>query len=748
VAVERDLTVEKPSRSPTPEPREGTDDFLQTARERFNRAKEQEKDNRDRALDALRFRDLEQWPATVKNSRETDPEGSRPCLVADKLNQYVHQVVNDGRQAPVSIKVRPVDDDADKDVAEVFDGIIKHIEDSSRASVAYDSGLEQAVDGGFGYWRVVTEYVDEMSFEQDIRIRRIRNRFSVYLDPDHQQPDGSDAKWAFVLDRMPRAEFKRQWPDKDPLEWETDGKVYDGWVFKDDIIVAEYFRIEYEQATICLWEDGAVTVEGSPEDERYNSSQVRKITERKTRIPRVKWSKITAKDELDSRDWLGKYIPIVKVTGNELDIEGKLKLSGLIFPAMDSQRIHNYSLSAFVEQIALAPRAPFIAAAGQLEGFEDDWKQANRRNISVLQYKPVDEGGTLVPPPVRQPPPGVPLGWQAVLADTEHNIEASMGMYKASVGAPSNEKSGIAIQRRELQSDTATFHYLGNRAISVGHTGRILVDLIPKIYDTQRVARILGDDGTPDTVNLNPDQPESMREERDEQGAIKKIYNLGVGRYDVTVTVGPSYSTKRQESAQIMAQIAQAWPPFMERAGDLAIRSQDWPDADKLADRLKLFLPPQIQASEDSQESPEVLQAKGMIEAAQKDLAGKAHELAQAHGELAQAQQKVGQEAMRIEYEKKVMAIREQFLRTAYAAKEKADTAEFRGMLDRAIGEVQALIAENDLRMREAAVAGATDAVRVLAKQLDERVLEISNKLSTFEVAAENTQSGGVPEQQ
>ena len=631
-----------PARSPVAsdegkaQTKEQLETFLKKARDRFSRCVEQEAGNRERALEALRFRDLEQWPAVIKNDREHDPEGARPCLVADKLNQYVHQVVNDGRQSPVSIKVRPVDDQADKEVAKVFNGIIKHIEDTSRAQVAYDTGLEHAVDGGFGYWRIITEYMDEMSFDQDIRIKRVRNRFSVFLDPDHQEPDGSDAKYAFVLDRMPRDEFKQLYPDKDPLEWESDGRVYDGWVFKDDLIVAEYFRIEYDKKTICLWSDGNVTVKGSPEDAQYEAAGLEKVQERGSRLPLVKWSKITAAEELDARDWPGKWIPIVKVSGNELDIEGKLKLTGLVYPAMDSQRIHNYALSAFVEQIALAPRAPFVAAAGQLEGYENDWKTANRRNIAVLQYKPVSlDGVTPVPPPIRQPPPGVPMGWQAVLQDTEHNIEASMGMYKASVGAPSNEKSGVAIQQRERQSDTATFHYLGNRAISVGHTGRILLDLIPKIYDTQRVARILGDDGEVDTAQLNPDQTQAVVEQRDEQGAIQRIFNLNVGKYDVTVTVGPSYSTKRQESAEMMAQIAQAWPPFMERAGDLAIRSQDWPDADKIAERLKLFLPPNVQAMDENKEKPEIIQARSMIEAAQKDMAAKAHELALAHQDLA-----------------------------------------------------------------------------------------------------------------
>jgi hypothetical protein len=716
----------------------GVEKLLETARDRFKRCRESEAENRERALQALKFRNLDQWPEQIKREREKDPEGARPCLVADKLNQYVHQVVNDGRQNRPSIKARPVDDQADKEVAKIFDGIIRHIEDVSRAQIAYDTGLEHAVDGGFGYWRVITEYCDEMSFEQDIRIKRIRNRFTVFLDPDHQEPDGSDATFGFILDRMPREEFKRLYPKADPLEWESDGQVFAGWIFQDDIVVAEYFRIELEDATICLWGDGSVSVKGSDEDKQYAAQGLAKIEERDTKIPKVKWSKITAKDELDKRDWQGKYVPIVKVEGNELDIEGRLKLSGLVLPAMDSQRIHNYALSAFVEQIALAPRAPWVAAEGQLEGYEGEWKSANRRNLAVLTYKPVTIDDTLAPPPQRQPPPGIPVGWQAVLADTEHGIEASMGMYKASLGAPSNEKSGVAIQQRERQSDTATFHYIDNLSRSIEFTGRILIDLIPKIYDTERVARILGDDGNVGTAQLDPEQGEAMVEQPGEDGSIERIYNLNVGKYDVTVSVGPSYSTKRQESAAVMAQIAQAWPDFMARAGDIAIRSQDWPDADKLADRLKLFLPPQVRQMEgDGKESPEVAQAKQLVTSAQQELQKQAQALQHAHGELAVEQQKLREQQMQLDYEKKLLLMREQFSQRVDAARKSAEWAEQKAMLDRVITDVQGMFHDAELRMREMAVAGATDAMKALHADLDDKVQGIANHLAMFEVQAQ-----------
>ncbi len=574
------------------------DEILEKARKRFKKGLEAEGDNREHALEMLRFRNLEQWDSEVKNAREKDPEGARPCLVVDKTNQYLRQVLNDERQNRPAIKVRPVDDRGDPEVAEVFQGIVRHIEDKSGADLAYDTAYEAAVDGGFGYWRIITEYCDESSFDQDIRIKRIRNRFQVVLDPDRQEPDGSDSSWGFIVEKMPRDEFKRLYPEADPLDYATDGKMFDDWIYRDYVIVAEYFYCDYEYKTLKLWESGQTTFNDEPPKVMYPGDTVKK--ERKTEIPIVRWKKITAKDILEERDWAGKYIPIVEVVGNELDIEGRRITSGLLKAAVEPQKIHNYAASSFVENVALAPRAQWVAAEGQIEGYEELYRTANRRAISVLPYKPVvAEGSIPVPPPQRSQPAGISAGWQQTLQNTEHDIQASMGMYNASLGAPSNEKSGKAIMARQREGDTATFHYMDNLSRSIRFCGRILIDLIPKIYDTERVALILGEDGKTDNAKLDPNQQEPVREIEDESGSIKKIYNLNTGKYDVTVTVGPAYTTKRQEAVEWMTQLIQAAPDLMKVGGDIMFRNMDAPGADEWADRLKKLLPPQLQGDED-----------------------------------------------------------------------------------------------------------------------------------------------------
>lgn len=571
-----------------------TDKLLATARERFKRALEAEAENRRLALEDLRFGALEQWPEQVRRAREQDPNGARPCLTVDKLNQYVHQVKNDQRQNRPSIKVRPVDDGADPEVAELLQGIIRHIEDQSNADVAYDTAFESAVRGGFGYFRIITEYCDPQSFDQDIRIKRIRNPFTVYMDPDASEPDASDARFCFLTEWLSKDEFEALYPKADTIDWSEAGQgdQLRDWVSRDRVRIAEYFHVIDKPRTLALLADGSTAwADEVPAQLKHLIQRTRESSEK-----RIQWAKIAGNQVLESREWPGKWIPVVPVIGNELDIEGERRLSGLIRAAKDSQRMYNYQASAFVEAVALAPKAPYIAADGQIEDYEAQWRAANISNIPVLKYRPVDVAGNMVPPPLRQPFAGVPVGIAQGMQNAEHDIQGALGMYNASLGERSNEKSGKAIMARQREGDTATFHYTDNLTRAIRHAGRIIVELIPKIYDTARLVRILGDDGTPDQAALDPMQEMPVRHVVDEQGqVIQRIYNVGLGRYDVSVTAGPSYTTRRQEAADGMLQMIQAAPQTFPLIGDLLVRSLDWPGADEIAERLKKMLPPPLQ---------------------------------------------------------------------------------------------------------------------------------------------------------
>lgn len=600
--------------------------LLQEARERFARCEEAENDNRTRALEAIKFRALEQWPDKLKSARENNLDGAQPCLVLDKTNQIVNQVVNDNRQNRPSIKVRPVDERADLKVAEAYQGMIRHIEVSSDADIAYDTALEHSADGGFGYVRVITEYEHPRSFQQCIKIRRVRNRFCVMLDPDRQQPDGSDARYGFVYEKISRAEFRRQYPGKPEGNFETDGKQFAGWCDKDSLIVAEYFYVEPEDTEILLLASGEVvtTAEYERMEQRLQSAMqipeagkaLPEVIDRRTsQVNKVRWAKITATDVLEERDWPGKYIPIAECVGTEIDIEGRSKKFGLVEPAMDGQRMHNYAISAFVEQVALAPRAPWVAEEGQIEGHENKYKAANRKNIAVLPYKARVEGGVLIPPPQRAQMPGIPTGWLQTMTVGEEAIYGSTGVYRANLGAPSNESSGRAILARQREGDVGTFHYADNQARMIRHVGRILVDLIPRIYNRATVARILGEDGAEGTARIDPTQREAVRQARTPDGVTAEIFNLNVGTYDVTVSAGPSYTTKRQEAADTLMQVTQGNPQMMGTVGDLMFRAMDFPYADEIADRLKKLLPPQLQEGKDGKpQDPRLEQAMQMVE--------------------------------------------------------------------------------------------------------------------------------------
>ena len=572
---------------------------LKAAREEFKKAIEYWSDDRTAALDDIKFRSGEQWPEEIITARERD---KRPALVLDKLSQYVRQIVNDGRQNRPAIKVLPVDSGADKATAEVFSGIIKHIETHSNADAAYDTSLDSSATCGQGYFRVLTEYEGDESFDQNIVIRRVRNPLSIIIDPTCQEADCSDMKFAYVVEEIPKEEFETMYPGKLPDSWEIDASCAD-W-FGETVRIVERWYIEETPRKLHMLEDGTVIDDDKLKMLESEGVELTSLVKESREIPKrkVMHCKMTGSDYLEEpREWVGKWIPILVVYGNELDVEGKVLHSGIIRPGKDPQRLYNYARTAFAERVALTPKAPWVAAEGQVDDFADEWATANTENHSVLRYRPVSLNGSPVPPPQRQTAADVPVGFAQDMQMSEQDIQSAIGMYAASLGAPSNERSGKAIMARQREGDVGTFHYHDNLNRAIRHCGRILVDLIPKIYDSTRVVRILGYDGTPGEANIDPTLPTAS-----EQSGLQTMYNLGVGRYDVSISSGPSYNTMRQESAAAMIEMVQANPALMQIAGDIIVKNQDWPGAEELAERLKLTLPPEIQQAEQAKKSQQM----------------------------------------------------------------------------------------------------------------------------------------------
>ena len=608
--------------------------LLQEAREAFAEYSEHWSEFFDEAEECLKFKAGQQWPDEVKNARENDPNGARPCLVMDRTNQYVRQVVNDMRQNKPSIKPRPVDNGADVKTAEKLGGLIRNIEDVSRADVAYITAMESAVSTGLGWWRIVPEVIDPKNNIQDIRIKRIPNIKSVVSDCDWQEPDGSDMNGCFIVEDIPRKKFERMYPDAEIKSWEKD---YPEWADREMVRIAEWFKRVEDVKVLLVLEDGS-EIEQEEYDKLPEAERPLVVDQREEKSFRVEWRKLTAGEILESSIYPAEFIGVIPTIGNEIWLDGKRHLSGLIKMGMDAQRMFNYANSAFVEFVALQPKAPFIAAAGQTENYPE-WARANTQNISVLTYDPIDINGQALPAPQRQQPPQMASGWLQVMQSMDQNMQGAFGMYNASLGAPSNEKSGKAILARQREGDVATFHYQDNGARSMSHTGRILLQMIRKLYDTRRIVRILGEDGESKQATLDPKLQVPHMEVPTDNG-MKEIFNPHVGTYDVTVSTGPAYSTRRQEAATAMMEMAQANPAVWQTHGDLMVKAQDWPMADQFAERFKAMLPPQIQGLE-GEEDPKVAAVKAQYEQQMQAMQQGAQ---QAIGEREQALQQAGQQ--------------------------------------------------------------------------------------------------------
>ena len=610
----------------------GDEKILIESREGLQACIEDEHDQREKMLDDLRFAALDQWPEDVRAMRENDVvNGPRPCLTIDQVNQFITQVTNDMRSNRPSIKTRPVDDIADPETAKIMQGLVRHIEDQSSAQIAYGTAGESEVTIGLGFCRVVSEFVDPMSFDQELKIVRVPDTFSVYLSR-HLMPDGSDAEKGWVFERMPLETFKRKYPGKRTSDQDFAGLgVTPVWRTDNEIIVCEYFYKRYEQKELLFLANGK-TVWADEHD-----GDESKITgRRKSHKVSIQWCKHTGCDVLEKETLPGKYIPIVEFVGKEKLVDGKRHLWGLVRPAKDSLRAFNYWISAMTEKMALAPKAPFIGAVGQFATSGDKWDKANTVNYARLEYDAIDVNGNVVPAPRRQEPVQMEAAMANMLSIMQNNVKSSLGMYKAAVGEAEAQQSGRAILALKRESDTGTMHFGDNQGISIAQVGRILVDLIPHYYDKKRTVRILGEDGKVEKVEIDPDQEESMRE-LPVGGSIKRIFNLNVGKYDVTVTTGPGYTTSRQEAATVMTELANSAkdPASAAIFGYGAVKNSDFHDSEEIMRMLKATLPPQVLQAEDTGEEVPAAAAAKM---AQMQQAGQ--QLQQALGE---AQQEIQQ---------------------------------------------------------------------------------------------------------
>lgn len=585
-------------------------ELLLRARKRFERCVSAESDNRKNAEDDLRFLSGDQWPADVAAQRNTD---KRPCLTLNKLKTFVHQITNDQRQNRPGINISPVGTQTDIEAAKVYAGMIRAIERESSADIAYDSGFWNAAANGFGYWRVCTDYADDSTFDQSIYVRRVRNPFTVYLDPDHMEPDGSDARYGFVTEMVPRDEFKERYPDAQIASWDPygAGDTYKEWVEKDRVRVAEYYEIEHDMAEIVHLSNGHVGYKDKLDDQAkawLDDGTLTVEDSRKAERARCFWYKITALDVLDRTEVpTDGLIPIVKVVGDEIDVNGKVSYQGIVRSAKDPQRLYNYWRTTEAEIVALQPKAPFVMEEGQVEGHESQWKQANTKSFPYLLYKGTSIGGKPAPMPQRQPMIQAPTAVLQAVQGAAQDMQATTGIrFDATMQERLYDESGKALREIRRVGDVGNFHYIDNFGRSLKYTGKLLIRMIPHVYDTRRVLNILREDGKEQAIQIDPTAPKAMQRVQGQGGKPMMIFNPNVGKYGVTVTIGPSFATKRIEASEQMLDFVGKMPQIAPQVADLIAKNMDWPEADQFATRLAKTLPPNLLTPDMADVSPQV----------------------------------------------------------------------------------------------------------------------------------------------
>lgn len=554
-------------------------DIIAKATKKFEKAEQGWKSIFRKAREDLHFLSDEpyaQWDEQEANNRTTI---GRPALTIDQLTQFVHQVTNDIRMNTPTINVIPDGNGADKETADVFKGLIKGIEYNSNADAAYDTAADFSVKSSIGFIRVDHGYCNDDSFEQELQIKRVINPASIFLDPESTQPDGSDAKFAFVLEELSKEEFKKKYPKATAISFGDYQR--EGEQDSDKITIAEYFFIEESESTKGLLDNG--DTEDYAEGKQYKST--RKVSKKI-----VRRYKLAGQDVLAETTFPGVYIPVVPVYGEEAWIAGKRNLLSLIRKSKDVQRMFNLWASTETELLLKQQQAPVQAAVGQMRDFEDDWKTPDK--AMVLYYHQTDANGDPAPAPQRLQPPTIPTGIVNAKRETVDDIKATMGLYNASIGNRSNETSGVAIERRQQEGDVATFHFADNLVRSITQVGRILVFAIPEIYDTERVIKIVGDEDEVKTVGIN-----GKREEEQEES-----FDLSKGRYNVRVITGASFTTQRQEAAAAYSDLISKMPDLMPVIGDLVFKYQDTAGAQAISSRLRKLVDPKLLDEDEREE--------------------------------------------------------------------------------------------------------------------------------------------------
>lgn len=580
--------------------KETDEDILQEARDNFKLAHDYESDFRKLYIEDVKFANGDsdngwQWPHALLQDREVN---KRPALTVNKVTNEVGKVTNYSRQNPSSIRIKPVGGQSSFDASQAFEGLVRDIEYQSNAQSIYEEATDSQVEGGIGYWRVLPQYANDDSFDQELRILPVWNHLGVLLDPNIKQRDGSDAMWGFIFDEVQRSRAEKQYPDIDfriaSNTLGVDGN--DDWITDDAVRIAEYFRIKEIPDELIFIDDGNEQAQfrrsDIPEKWRGLLPAAEKnpditIKRRKLMVRKLQWFKIVGADIVSRRwDFKCQYIPIIRVPGRERKIEGKLERKGLVRSLKDPQRMYNYNTSGQVEYGALATKSPWVGPLEAFEGNEVQWNNANTNNAAYLTYKHRDSEGETMPKPERPEPPGTSPAFLDGMRIAAAEIEMASGQFGPQQHNPAMERTPRAVSERRRQGDIATFDFLNNLAAAKAYTGRIIIDWARAIYDTERVVQILNKDGTRTSLKIDP-EAQTAYEQAKSEDEVAAIFNPRVGRYEVRSDIGPSYATQREEAWNAFVEIMTGDPVLINEIGDLMFKAADFPMADEISERLR-----------------------------------------------------------------------------------------------------------------------------------------------------------------
>ena len=604
--------------------------ILEEAKEHFEVAEKADFDNREQWIEDLKFGRLgEQWDEKVLESRKNE---ERPCWTFNRMPAFIRQVTNDARQNKPQIKCFAVDDTADDDTAEILNGLVRAIQVQSNADAAYDTAIDFAASMGVGYFRINVDYAAYDSFDMDITIDRMINPLAVYGDPYSTAVDSSDWNTAFVTEVLTEKQFKAMFPKAEKVDWESMGNMDERdrlWFDDKSIRIAEFWKRDEIDTQFLMLSDKQIVEQSvyMNNKDMFDIEGISVVSERPGKAYEVTQYKMNGQEVLEENKWAGRYIPIVPVYGEEVIVEGQRRFFSLTHFAKDAQRAYNAWRTYTTEVVALAPKAPFIGVEGAFDVDSERWATANTQNHPYLEVSEdsVVKTGTF---PQRQPFAGIPAGALQEAMSASDDMKSVIGIHDASLGQRSNETSGKAIIARQREGDTSTFHFADNLNRAIQHAGKIIVDLIPKVYTRPRMARILGMDGTAKRVPLNQKVIKKQDEDGEVQylpaynlkqepdGVVPRIFDLTTGKYDVVVDSGPSYNTRRQEAADQMIELLRGFPQAAPLIGDLLAKNLDWPEADEIKKRLQHLLPPELKGKGD----PKVAEAMRVIETLKAEL--------------------------------------------------------------------------------------------------------------------------------